>query len=458
MNKIIITLFFLFIVLTNVNAQELSQETKTRLLSEITSQTSSTTLDSISVFKVVEAIPLLEQHFWKQDIVHKYFFLEALDELDAQNMTDFCNSFLDSIKENKYKEDGFFIRSRTETALLAFQLCFKRNNYDKVEYFFDFLDGKEIGTYYYDNYLDAMEELLQNDQYKVRLQPYFENFIKKNKGFRWFSKEHHVEKYANKFKEESLPLVKYLAINDDSASTREYLLAKVLSKFNKADFVNFMRERLILEKDEYIKDEIIYNLLFNYQSPNNYKLVKEQYDTFSNEIRNSLRINDYNEYTPRCPKKTLELSSILDTLSSYNNQCLTLNWLGNISFSSQLLNLISDAKTKLNSGDSLGTAIKIKQYQSLITQARKDSLANRFVTEDGYKFLYYYPQYILERLPKIPTVKLKDSNGILLPGSSLQYYDGSWKDAANNNDGTFSSSVRTYVLDAEKRSGIEKKA
>jgi hypothetical protein len=35
-------------------------------------------------------------------------------------------------------------------------------------------------------------------------------------------------------------------------------------------------------------------------------------------------------------------------------------------------------------------------------------------------------------------VKLENSAGNLLTGGSLQYYDGSWKEAVNNNDGTFS--------------------
>lgn len=35
-------------------------------------------------------------------------------------------------------------------------------------------------------------------------------------------------------------------------------------------------------------------------------------------------------------------------------------------------------------------------------------------------------------------IALKNNNGALLPGGTLQYYDGSWKDAVNNNNGTFS--------------------
>ncbi len=76
----------------------------------------------------------------------------------------------------------------------------------------------------------------------------------------------------------------------------------------------------------------------------------------------------------------------------------------------------------------------------------KDSLNTdpRFVTIEGWKFLYWNAQYILDRLPAIPeepspnlTVKLTNSSGALLTNGSLQYYEGAWKDAVNNGDGTF---------------------
>ncbi len=76
----------------------------------------------------------------------------------------------------------------------------------------------------------------------------------------------------------------------------------------------------------------------------------------------------------------------------------------------------------------------------------KDSLNTdpRFVTLEGWKFLYWNAQYILDRLPSIPeepspnlTVTLTNSSGALLTNGSLQYYEGAWKDAVNNGDGTF---------------------
>jgi uncharacterized membrane protein YjjB (DUF3815 family) len=43
-------------------------------------------------------------------------------------------------------------------------------------------------------------------------------------------------------------------------------------------------------------------------------------------------------------------------------------------------------------------------------------------------------------------VKLVNSTGSIIPGGSLQYYDGSWKDAINNNNGTFSINTKLKTV------------
>jgi hypothetical protein len=190
------------------------------------------------------------------------------------------------------------------------------------------------------------------------------------------------------------------------------------------------------------------------------------------------------------------------------------------------------AHEMLDSGDSVDCARAIKAFQHNIDFVFIDSLNPdpRKVTIEGWKFLYYNAQYILDRLPAIPpspviaslnpatayaggngfslsvkgrafapasavlwngssrttsfaadsvlqatilasdiaiagtasvavvnpgndtsntisftitqppsglSVRLVNSIGTNLTSGSLQYYDGSWKDAVNNNDGTF---------------------
>jgi hypothetical protein len=60
------------------------------------------------------------------------------------------------------------------------------------------------------------------------------------------------------------------------------------------------------------------------------------------------------------------------------------------------------------------------------------------MTIDAYESLRSDTYQLLNQLPPSGcNVKLINSTGTKLTGGSLQYYEGSWKDAINNNDGTF---------------------
>ena len=85
-----------------------------------------------------------------------------------------------------------------------------------------------------------------------------------------------------------------------------------------------------------------------------------------------------------------------------------------------------------------------------------------FISSEGWKFLHYSVQDIIGRLPLLPllNVKLVNSAGTKLTGGSLQYYDGSWKPAVNNNDGTFAinTTLKTVSLQMTYANGVQTKS
>jgi hypothetical protein len=134
------------------------------------------------------------------------------------------------------------------------------------------------------------------------------------------------------------------------------------------------------------------------------------------------------------------LIDIIDSTINYS-------WLGDLTFSNELKNILTTAKTNLQNGDSLTCRVQVKTFQDLVDNVYKDSLNSdpRFVTIEGWKFLYWNAQYILDRLPEQQAnpnllVNLKNSLGTQIPASNVMYYESAtsgWKDAVNNGDGTF---------------------
>ena len=107
------------------------------------------------------------------------------------------------------------------------------------------------------------------------------------------------------------------------------------------------------------------------------------------------------------------LINLLDTVHNYT-------WLGDLDFSNGLKNILTTAKATLLAGDSLACAVQVKAFQDLVDIVYKDSLNAdpRFVTIEGWKFLYWNAQYILDRLPEPPVVVPADIE-VINPGMSL---------------------------------------
>jgi len=86
------------------------------------------------------------------------------------------------------------------------------------------------------------------------------------------------------------------------------------------------------------------------------------------------------------------------------------------------------------------------------------------ISGDAYKLLSTDTRQLLNQLPKISQciVKLVNSSGLLLNSGTLQYRDSTWKDAANNNDGTFTINTTkeklslrmTYAYGTQTKSNV----
>jgi hypothetical protein len=102
----------------------------------------------------------------------------------------------------------------------------------------------------------------------------------------------------------------------------------------------------------------------------------------------------------------LSLSDRVDKLSQQVDSIDFYTWLGDLQFKDELQNTLQSAKTNLLAGDSLTCAIDVKAFQDNVDFVYADSLNTdpRFVTIEGWKFLYWNAQYILDRLPTPPPV------------------------------------------------------
>ncbi len=154
---------------------------------------------------------------------------------------------------------------------------------------------------------------------------------------------------------------------------------------------------------------------------------------------------DYCTWTvaPNVFSDNLGCIGIIDSINSYNSRAFNYSWIKQLQIKNKYQTYLSTAKTFLQQHDSLQAR---NLLENIIRDVDVDSTSN--LTNEAYALLRYNTEYLLSKLPKPSGLKvsLANSLGSKLTGGSLQYYDSSWKDAVNNNDGTFSIDTKLKTI------------
>ena len=126
----------------------------------------------------------------------------------------------------------------------------------------------------------------------------------------------------------------------------------------------------------------------------------------------------------------------IDTIKTYIYNSYSLGWLKDNILANKYTSYFTTAKSQLQQNNIAGVKSTLNQ---VLQDVDIDSTYN--LTSEAYALIKYNTEYLLNNLPEVTpgfVIKLTNSSGNLLTGGSLKYYEGGWKDAVDNGDGTFS--------------------
>ncbi|NMB83155.1 MAG: HEAT repeat domain-containing protein, partial [Ignavibacteria bacterium] len=416
-----------------INSQTISEKRKNQILAEIydTSAISVSIIYDIADYGLTEFLPLLDKYYHKQVLISKVTMIYTFAKLNFPKAKQYALALFDSIKaipQNESWEEYYFQRLK----VLAIALL-DMNDYTMAEYIIE--KGNKFKPWNDAEYQLILRRLVRNPKYRDWVK---NELIRLTKDNNWDSRTYAVEYLNEFFGLEAYPYLIDMMRNDPIADTRLNLIDE-LGTINNKETIDFLIERMFADPVATIRGSISELLLEKYPSPTMYNKMYE-YAEFETDTlyKQAANMFDYFFKISR-PDSSVSIPVMLDSLSSYTEQCYDFTWLKNDQFKSELTQKIMASSNYLISKDSINCYKQIKSFQTSIQQVYSDSAGSypKYVSKDAYKFLYYYPKYILERLPSPPNIKLEDSQGKLLPNGSLQYYEGGWKPATNNGDGTF---------------------
>ena len=452
--KILITIVLaLFIINSNNFPQEFTQEEIDIYISELSNSDKNhfTPIYYFIKHNVVEALPTIEQYFWQQSCENQQYFLDGLYFLGSSLTHQYALALFDSLsKPQKEKYDSnekynwFDCHDVLSAKVDCIKILYSLGDYSKTNEVFELIER------------DNEEGVVPNSgihllPFIIRYRPDLKEQAKQAlmQAISTATDDRAMFSYSlslsSAFDEEEIPEIVQLFKNSSSPQVKRALMEFYFSRFeNKFDLNGLVKESLLTEPNEELRLFYVKVLLLGFATPSDYEFIKNYNQSESNDTIKSLIQYEIKSFLPAPFDSTQSVNTLLIYLYDYADSVSSYNWLGDLNFSNELKTILTTAKTNLQNGDSLACRVQVKAFQDLVDSVYKDSLNSdpRFVTIEGWKFLYWNAQYILDRLPEPPAnpnlfVNLKNSLGNQIPASNVKYYEGSWKDAVNNGDGTF---------------------
>jgi hypothetical protein len=437
MKKIKNVTIILLITFVNIVAQqEPRPETKAYILNMLQNgdyyQRSAVIGDATYMYIIPEIVPILEQTLFQQGRSLAYAYISALAKYNSPNFTALAHWFINSVDTLQVENISF--ETPLEMKAYITDDLMDRGDFSTIQYVFDLVENKKPGTFI--GAANMLNKIIQNEPESeieakaelIRLARLDDKYESCN-AVNWL-----IKKYG----EETVPILVHVFANSSFRPEKEISL-DALIKFGYLDLENLMRSRLVI--DSTMTTKIAEELLKNYPSPNNYKFISDNFDQISIGRRLTIHFLLLG-FKPQGPDSSLSNIDLLENLIDLTDTVNIYTWLGDLSFSNELKSILVTGKTNLQAGDSLACAVQVNAFQHEVDFVYKDSLNAdpRFVTLEGWKFLYWNAQYILDRLPTPPVVLTLELNEIT-PAMSMKNQPGAFTMQVNGSGFTSSSTV-----------------
>jgi hypothetical protein len=331
-----------------------------------------------------EAIPAIIENIWKVSPFDQTEFLWALYLLKAPQTEQLVLAYIDSVD---HYTDTLFTKSHLK--ILAVHTLFYLGNYSKYQLVFDELskENPDISSHL----IDMLTKIVKNipsEEMKAK-----EALIKiaaedHESLFRYYAISDLVELYG----EEMMPFFIERFIKEDNISVIS-LIYDFLKKHKTKEINHAFKTKLPSIDDGLTRYQIIGQILNKYGKISDYKFLMDYSNVeIDTRIQNDI-IKKLKDYKPSEPPTETAPLILLEELVDLTDTTYNYNWIINKGIYNSLSQKLENAKKDLGKGNDKAAKNILEAFRNEV-EAQKE----KHITIDGYKFLYYYSGYIIERL------------------------------------------------------------
>ncbi len=414
-NKILL-LLILVMVTGSIYSQTFEEQKQELInsLSDTARDSGCNGIDLILEFKIEEAVHVILENIWKQGAYCRtqylwvlYYFKAEETESIALAMLDSLNGYVDKRMKrwkNRFTPEVYGMltqNAHTELELKSrvVETLFEIGNYENYQIVFDRIDEvapkldygaifmlPEIIFHYSEH-----EERAKNELIKFAYESNDETF-----------KSYAVTCLDTVYGETMIDVYLDVFTTSTDYGVRVGVLNHILSKYPSPKVNEILKQRLSEDSFGHNRYKIAKYLLEQYGTISDYLFVNNYLSSETNEEYKSYIEKENDSFRVPYPDLTTTVESMLDTLRNYTTQSYSFDWLKDEAYKNELSNKIGLAKNYLLSNDSLSCRTEIELFRNSVAQIYQDSTGSypNYISDAGYKFMYYQADYILERLPE----------------------------------------------------------
>ena len=393
-NEIKCFLVFIFFLFTTLYSQDYpdiqySPEEKAKAIASIDTndiQFKYTYAIHLAYVPIRELMPRLEEIIRDQKHDIAFLYLQSLSILNSDKVVELSHWLINELDHPDYccgYEDPLYLKANITGFL------FKAGDYSTTQIIFDFIEENKPRVM--PDAYHLLEDIINNvSEYEEQAK---EELIRIATSMNETQYSYPaLSVLVRHFPEESIPILENVFMNHVDGSNQRFAYEK-LYELGDPNLEELIKQKLYSRNHD-LDWELARFLLYEFGTPEDYKYVSE----FVNQIKDSSSAWSLNfsleQYKVPEPEGFVTVETMLGTLLSYTDKCYEYEWITSKGTYNSLSKKLNNAKKELEKGNEDKVKKELIAFQSEVYKQN-----GKHITEDGYKFLYYYPEYIIGQFP-----------------------------------------------------------
>jgi parallel beta-helix repeat protein len=347
-------------------------------------------------YDIVSNVKLSYPRAIQENYMYALNYLIALYLLRDQDVVPMTKNYIDSLITNKLTRSDYDVLNINQ----AVRILLNVGDYSKYNTFDSLFEDSTVSSSEYD--VNALVTFAADPSLRARVKSRLESLLENSDAnlrtkviynLRLFNDDPDIKS-----------IYQSIAVNDTNFWCNTMAIDRLIDPYHDTTVLIACKTHTLQYRDTAMHF-IAYQLdLERYNSPKALLTMEQIRDSVTSPTIKDYYDRKINSYIPLQLNSEITVNLLIDTLLFFEHEVRDIGWIGDGDFVISLDSNLILARNLLEQSDSLNSYRQVRQYRQRVDSAYNDPLhpAARTISIEGWKFLHYNANYILDRLPIPP--------------------------------------------------------